>query len=211
MSRPAGNCPQCGAKIEFQFSCAVQTVCEFCRSIVVRRDVDLALVGKVATLPPDSSPIQMRSEGIWGNKAFHVAGRIIYQYEFGGWNEWHLVFQDGKSGWLSDAQADFTISFAFTPPEALPAAGDLSTGRSFEWNGIRFSMTSITEAHYAGVEGELPFEYWDKSEVKFADLRSTDAHFATIDYSEEPPLLFVGESVTLDQLRMKNLRSFEGW
>jgi len=211
MSRPAGNCPQCGARIEFQFSCAVQTVCEFCKSIIVRRDVDLALVGKVATLPPNSSPIQLRSEGIWNNKAFHVAGRIVYQYGLGGWNEWHLVFQDGKSGWLSDAQADFVLTFPLEPSEPLPQKDTLQTGNTFEWSSIRFHLTTLTKAHYVGVEGELPFEYWDKSEVLFADLRSADAHFATIDYSEEPPLLFLGESVTLDQLRMKNLRSFEGW
>ena len=56
-------------------------------------------------------------------------------------------------------------------------------------------VTSITRAHYAGVEGELPFEYWGKQDVIFADMRSADAHFATLDYSENPPLLFLGEAV----------------
>ena len=34
MSQPASNCPNCGATIRFRFSSAVQTVCEFCKSIL---------------------------------------------------------------------------------------------------------------------------------------------------------------------------------
>jgi hypothetical protein len=45
----------------------------------------------------------------------------------------------------------------------------------------------------------------------FADLRSTSGNFATIDYSENPPLLFLGRAVDFDDLHFKNLRLFEGW
>jgi hypothetical protein len=106
MSKPSGSCPNCGAPLEFRFSSSVQTVCEFCKSIVVRTDVDLQKVGAVADLPANSSPVQLGTEGVFGNKAFTVAGRIIYEYDQGNWNEWHLVFNDGVSGWLSDAQLE---------------------------------------------------------------------------------------------------------
>ena len=33
----------------------------------------------------------------------------------------------------------------------------------------------------------------------------------TIDYSEMPPLLFLGEWVDYDELQLKNVRKFEGW
>ena len=72
-------------------------------------------------------------------------------------------------------------------------------------------VSTITKAHYRGVEGELPFQYWDKSDVVFVDLMSHSEKFATIDYSEDPPLLFLGESVEFEDLKLKNLRSFEGW
>ncbi len=211
MSHPAGNCPQCGARIEFKFSSAVQTVCESCKSILVRHDVDLTRVGEVADLPPDVSPIQMGTEGVYRNKAFWVAGRILYQYEFGGWNEWHIVFQDGVSGWLSDAQASYAVTFAADPGQTLPPAGELAPRTAFRFANTGYQVATLTHARYAGVEGELPFEYWDKDEVLFADLRSATANFGTIDYSEEPPLLFLGEAVDFDSLRLKNLRSFEGW
>ena len=54
-------------------------------------------------------------------------------------------------------------------------------------------------------------QYWDKTRCRFADLRSTDGRFATIDYTETPPLLFLGEFVEFETLRLVNLKEFEGW
>ena len=45
----------------------------------------------------------------------------------------------------------------------------------------------------------------------FVDLETTDGRFATIDYSEAEPLLFLGETVEFEDLQLKNLRHFEGW
>lgn len=208
MSRTA-NCPNCGAPIEFRWSSAVQTTCEYCRSILVRHDLDLERVGVVADIPLDASPIQIGTEGVFDGKTFQVIGRIIYEYEQGNWNEWHLVFHDSTSGWLSDAQLEYAVSFLTPPPRPLPT--DIRRDREFVWNGIAYQTTTITKAHYAGVQGELPFQYWDKEDVTFLDLRSSDAHFGTIDYSETPPLLFLGRSVDFTELRLRNLRTFEGW
>jgi hypothetical protein len=173
--------------------------------------VDLEKVGQVADLPPDVSPVQIGTEGVWHKRPFTAVGRILYEYEQGGWNEWHIVFADGASGWLSDAQADYAVSFLTPPPAPMPPPGEIALERRFRWNGVDFQVTSITVAHYKGVEGELPFEYWDHRDVTFADLRTSDARFATIDYSDDPPLLFIGEAADFDSLQMRNLRLFEGW
>ena len=211
MSARTTNCPNCAAPVEFRWSSAVQTTCPFCRSILVRHDVDLTKVGVVADLPPDSSPIQIATEGIYRNKPFVVVGRILYEYEQGGWNEWHIIFNDGASGWLSDAQDEYAVSFLAQPPELLPPAERVERGQKAYWNGVRYEVTCLTRARYRGVEGELPFEYWDKEERLFVDLRSPDGRFATIDYSHANPVLFLGEAAEFDDLRFKNLRQFEGW
>lgn len=211
MSHPASNCPNCGARIDFRWSSSVQTVCPFCRSILVRTDVDLKRVGQVADLPPDSSPIQIATEGVYRHKPFVVAGRILYEYEQGGWNEWHIVFNDSSSGWLSDAQDEYAVSAAHTVSTPLPAADAVRRGQRYAWEGVSYEVSVITCARYRGVEGELPFEYWDKDVAVFADLRSSDGHFATLDYSDEQPVLYLGELVEFDDLGLKNLRQFEGW
>jgi hypothetical protein len=210
VTRPRANCPNCGAPVEFQWSSSVQTVCTYCRSILVRTDVDLAKVGVVADLPPDSSPIQIRTEGTYRNRAFVVAGRIVYEYDQGTWNEWHIVLNDGKSGWLSDTQAQYAVSFASAYTD-LPARGTITVGCRFSWDGTVYTTTTITRARYRGVEGELPFQYWGKDSSVFVDLRTSSTGFATLDYSDPEPKLYLGEAVDFDDLRLKNLRSFEEW
>ena len=207
MTRPAGTCPNCGAKIVFQWSSSVQTVCEYCKSVLVRTDVDLAKIGQVADLPPDISPIQLNTEGIYRNKAFVVIGRILYEYEQGGW---HFMMNDGTNGWLSDAQEEYGVSFAANG-QKLPVESQLRAEQQFSWNGEMYTLSVITEAHFRGVQGELPFQYWDKDNVVFADLRTQSKKFATLDYSDAEPALYLGEFVELDELKLKNLRKFEGW
>ena len=210
MTRPVSNCPNCGAKVTFQWSSSVQTVCEYCKSILVRTDVDLKKVGQVADLPPDTSPIQLNTEGIFRNRSFVVIGRILYEYDQGGWNEWHLMMNDGKSAWLSDAQEEYAISSLASGPD-LPSETQLQVGQQCKWNGDLYSLSVVTKAHYRGVQGELPFQYWDKSDVTFADFRTPSRKFATLDYSDAHPVLYLGEFVEFEDLKLKNLRQFEGW
>jgi len=211
MSAVSGRCPNCSAPITFTWSGSVQAVCGFCRSVVVRHDVDLTRVGEVSSVPDDSSPIQIGTTGRVDGQAFTVTGRIVYQYARGGWNEWHLALADGSSAWLSDAMAEYAVSRLLAAQKPLPPSDELRGGMAFTWLGGEFRVTTLTRARYRTVEGELPFEYWNKDEVLFADLRSGDGQFATIDYSEQPPLLFVGRYVEFDDLGLKDVRRFEGW
>lgn len=206
MTRPVAACPNCSAPVEFRWSSAVQTVCGHCRSVVVRHDVDLKAVGVVADLPLAGSPIQVGTRGRFQGDPFTVTGRIVYEYEHGTWNEWHVVFGDDSSGWLSDAQAEYAVSRLVQKPGKIPAASELEVGHGYAFGDLTLQLTTITRARYRGVEGELPFEYWDKDEVVFADLRTSDGHFATIDYSETPPLLFLGAFARFDELELKDLR-----
>ena len=150
----------------------------------------------------------MGTEGVYGKRSFVVTGRIIYEYDQGNWNEWHFVTNDGASGWLSDAQLNYAVSF---PAQGQKLPRECKIGQQYTWNNQAYVVNTITKAHYRGVEGELPFQYWDKSDVVFIDLMSHTEKFATIDYSEDPPLLFLGETVEFENLKLQNLRSFEGW
>ncbi len=84
-------------------------------------------------------------------------------------------------------------------------------GNALKTNNIDFTVATITRASYKGMEGELPFPFYGKTNMVFADLRTTGPGFGTIDYSENPPLLFLGEWVEYDDLQLKNVRQFEGW
>jgi hypothetical protein len=217
MSAPVANCPSCGAEIRFRWAGAVQTVCEHCSSIVVRRDVDLEAVGRVSEPPPVTSRIQIGTEGTYRDRRFTVVGRIAYAWESGAWSEWHLAFGDGRNGWLSDAQDEYAVTFAVDKRPPLPAVDALQPGQEVALGlpGGVYTVGVVTRARYAGVEGELPFEYWGKEQTPFVDLRSDQGRLATLDYSESPPLLFAGEfvefaSLGLTQLLEPGIRRIEG-
>ncbi|HEU0301702.1 MAG TPA: DUF4178 domain-containing protein [Longimicrobium sp.] len=209
MTAPVANCPSCGAEIRFQWAGAVQTVCGHCGSVLVRRGVDLQKVGRVSEPPPVTSRIQLGTRGAYHGRPFTVVGRIAYEYERGFWSEWHLAFADGASGWLSDAQDEYAVSFLAQAPRGSPAAATLTPGQAFVYHGAHYVVSTLTRARYVAVEGELPFEYWDRGEVLFADLAGQEGMFGTLDYSEDPPLLFQGEYVPLEELQLRGLREPE--
>ena len=211
MTSVGASCPNCGATIAFRWAQAVQTTCDYCRSVLVRDDVTLEKVGLSAVVPLTPSPLQLGSEGMWRGVPFAVVGRLVYQWERGGWSEWHLRTGSDTSTWLSDAQAEYVVSSQVTPEGELPLADRVKPGVTIVSQHVKYEVTTVTKAHYVGTEGELPFTSWDKGDVTFADLRSESGGFATIDYSEAPPLLFTGEAVELSQLALRNLRTFEGW
>lgn len=208
MTRAAASCPSCGAPVEFVSAASVQTTCRYCTSVLVRTDLDLRAVGVKSSVPPTVSPIRLGTRGSDAGRPFQVVGRLVYAYERGRWNEWHLAYDDGGTGWLSDAQAEYALT-AQLPAGPLPAAGAARPGLVGEIGGERFTVTAVTRAAYAGTEGELPFEKWEAGEMLFADLRGERGRFGTIDFSEDTPLLFVGRSVSFDELALSELREPE--
>jgi len=59
--------------------------------------------------------------------------------------------------------------------------------------------------------GEQPFRIGAGWPTATADLRTPTACFATLDYSDDAPRLYVGEVVELAALRLRGLREFDGW
>lgn len=214
MTATSANCPNCGAAIQFRWAGAVQTTCPYCHAVLVRRDVDLEKVGVVSAVPASSSPIQLGTEGRYGALAFMVVGRIVYEYDRGRWSEWYIRSMDGASAWLSDAQGDYAVTTRVEQSD-LPAADHVKVGQSYAIDGTLFTVSTLTRAKYAGVEGELPFEYWDHGEELFVDLDTDGAarppRIATLDYSDQTPVAYVGSYVTLDELTLRNMRAIEGW
>ncbi|MFN8062624.1 MAG: DUF4178 domain-containing protein [Vicinamibacterales bacterium] len=211
MSRVDARCPNCGAPVVFRWSSSVQTVCEHCRSILVRRDVDLTKVGEVSDLPPDPSPIQLATTGRYRDRPFTVVGRIVYEYDDGYWNEWHVAFDGGENGWLSDAMLDYAVSRPAPLPKGFETRRTLARSDTLLIDDRLYTVTTVTTARYRGVEGELPFESWHRREVVFADLRTHDRRFATVDYGDVPPTLYVGEAMDFDDLALRGLKAFDGW
>lgn len=186
------------------------TVCSHCRSLLIRKDLDIESLGKVAQLQPDGSPLRLYAEGRWLGERFTLIGRLQLRYEQGFWSEWHLRFDDERTGWLGDAQGTYTLTFKASP-RPLPARNALRVGAALELDGARYTVRDLREAEYYSAEGELPFRVALGRRQPFADLSGPNKRFATVDYSEDPPILFMGEYAPFESFSFTGLREIEGW
>jgi hypothetical protein len=211
MTTPTATCPNCGAAIRFDWSHAVQTSCPFCHSVLVRGDVDLRTVGTVGDFPPTSSPLQIGSTGSFHHRSFAVVGRVVYEYERGTWNDWHVRLDDGGSAWLSDARGEYAFSVEQPSGGAAPALDALRLDGNFVWDHRIYKLMSVTRARYRAAEGELPFTTWDRHEATLADFDANDGHIATVDYRGEPAAVYLGEWTAFDDLHLAQLREIDGW
>ena len=205
----SANCPSCGAAVAFKSSASFHAVCEFCRSTLVRQGGNLENLGRMADLIEDASPIRIGTEGQYRGVRFAVIGRIQLRYAAGVWNEWYLLFDDQRGGWLSDASGEYLISFLTAPGAPLPGFASLMPNDELKLAGKDFVVTDLEEAMCISGEGELPFAFGAGYPAQLADLRTTDesgAAFASIDYSETPPLFFLGESLPFAAFKFANLR-----
>ena len=159
----------------------------------------------MAALVEDRSPLQLGAEGSYKGVHFALIGRIQIKYSQGIWNEWHLLFDDMRTGWLSEASGEYVLTFAQFVPETLPKFDDLKIGQRFVLASQTWTVSNIENAECVAGQGELPFKVGAGYPVAAVDLRN-QANFATLDYSETPPLLFVGEAVDFKSLKMANLR-----
>lgn len=190
------NCPSCGAVIEFAIGSSEVVVCAYCKSIVARTDRGLELHGKVAALIDTGSPLQRGVTGKYRNVGFRITGRTQLRHQAGGvWDEWYAALDDGRWLWLAEAQSRFYVTFKVAAE--APAREQLQLGGP-ALDGL--TVAEIGTAELLSAEGELPWTPDAGSHYEYADLTSGDRRFATIDYSETPPVVFKGVETTLQEL-----------
>jgi len=206
MSVTTANCPSCGALITFKISTSLVVVCEFCRSVVARTDRNLEDLGKVAALIDTHSALAVGLKGRFQGIAFEITGRAQLAHQMGGvWDEWYAAFSDGRWGWLSEAQGRFYLTFARVLPEPLPPFESLYIGHPPPGiqTPVRLTVAEKGVGQYLTAEGEIPFRLTPGEQYYYADLSGSRGEFATLDYSEQVPLIFIGREVTLDDIGIK--------
>jgi hypothetical protein len=205
------SCPQCGAPVEFKSAAALMVVCPYCRSTLHKRVDDVRLIGRMADVFEDYSPLRIAASGHVDGRGFSVVGRLQLRYDAGLWNEWFIWFDDGASGWLSDASGQYAITERIaTPADAeLPPFDIIEPGRSISLGGTQYAVSDVRSAECRGGEGELPIAVDEHWTARVVDCRSESA-FLTLDFSDGfTPTLYRGRAVELESLAMQGLRDAE--
>lgn len=204
------SCPSCGAAVRYQSAASALAVCSYCRATLARDGDTLKNLGRMAELVPDDSPVQIGTQGRWGGVAFSVLGRLQLRYDAGFWNEWHILFDDGRFGWMSESGGQWTVTLPHPSRPEFPPFEVIRPGARVQIAGKVFEVSNKEEAVCLSGEGELPFVVGAGYIAPVIDLRGPDRAFASIDYSSDPATVYVGESVDRDALKLSNTRDRAG-
>ncbi|MBB4012954.1 DUF4178 domain-containing protein [Niveibacterium umoris] len=202
-------CPSCGATVRYQSAASALAVCSYCRATLARDGDTLKNLGRMAELVPDDSPVQIGTQGRWQGTAFGVVGRLQLRYDAGFWNEWHILFDDGRFGWMSESGGMWTVTLPHPSRPEFPPFAAIRPGARVQIAGKVFEVSNKEEAVCLSGEGELPFVVGAGYIAPVIDLRGPDAAFASIDYSSDPATVYVGESVARESLKLSNTRDRE--
>jgi len=199
------SCPACGAPIAFKTGSSIVVVCEFCNSVVARGDRKLEDLGKIAALVETGSPLDLGLRGVYQGIPFELTGRAQLGHQAGGmWDEWYAAFQDGRWGWLAEAQGRFYLTFEQSMPEQslIPPFAALQPGAPMAAlpTSVPLTVAETGIASQLGAGGEIPYKLVPGDQYEYADLSGPNGIFATLDYSETPPMVFVGREVTLSEI-----------
>lgn len=212
MSVLQANCPSCGAAIEFKAGSTIVLVCPYCRSAVARTDRGLEDIGKVAEIADSESPLKLGLKGEYKGFRFELTGRAQLKHELGGyWDEWYATFSNGWVGWLAEAQGRFYMTFYQPLPAGtvLPSFAGLQLGQVVTEipNPTPLMVQEKGRGTSVAADGEIPYKLTPGEQFEYADLAGKNNTFATIDYSLDPPWVFAGSQVTLEEIGLGDAKS----
>ena len=216
------SCPSCGGEVRLH-SFTPYVACSYCRHILVQVQDGYQDSGQVSGVADDISPFQIGSEGWFEGVHFGLVGRIRLAWKDGFWNEWYAYFDDGRFGWLAEAQGTLAILFESTDEEVnravyddqLPAirAHPQPLGQTIKINSELFVLSDIKRVECVVVEGETPRMSPLGEDFTVVDFMGNKGEIATAEAVPNPPKrrLFIGRYVEFEELRLGNLRELEGW
>ncbi len=201
MSPVSATCPACGAPIVFGVDTSLVAVCKACDSIVGRGDQKLEDLGKVSRLTETGAVLEKEMMGRFEGKRFQLTGRTQLKHEAGGvWDEWYLHFDDGRWGWLAEAQGKYFLTFSADKLKAQTRFDRVELGKNVAGLPGLFVAAEKGVATAISAEGELPYMLKPGEQYYYVDLAGSNGAFGTIDYSEDPARVFVGKELTLAEL-----------
>ncbi len=180
-------CPNCGAPVEFASAASPVAVCSFCRSTLAREGDALRRIGVSAELFDDHSPLQLGASGRWQGVGFTVVGRVQIGYAQGRWSEWHALFDNGRSGWLSEDNGRYVMAFAQAAVPPLPARELFVPGASIVLDGRDWRVASVVKARVEAAQGELPSVPRLGEALQVVELRSPSDEVGSLELAPGAP------------------------
>jgi ribosomal protein S27AE len=187
-------------------------VCSFCRSTLVRDGETLRRIGESAQLFDDHSPLALGGRGRLQGEPFTLIGRVQLAYrdddgQEGRWTEWHALFDNGRSGSLSEDNGAYVFSFAL-PAETNATLPDLSKtalGATVLMANKPWVLSSRVQARVHAAQGELAQVPDLQRTYPVVELRNANGEVLSVEPDAKPPRLDLGRTVLLPDLALSGI------
>ena len=222
------TCPGCGKPVVFHGDFSRSSICEACGTIVERSGYgrnagetptphdagetptpqpNLSTNGTIVPPIENDSPLELGMKGYYQGHHFEIRGVVRLGHDAGGfWDEWYLLFDDGRWGWLAETQRHFYLTFAVELKQAakVPSFDEIRLEQRFLLRAGEGPMLVAEKGsgRPLGARGEIPYALTPQKDYQYADLSGPGGRFATIDYGDTPPSLYFGRAVALGDLHL---------
>ena len=196
-----GQCPSCGAAVEFSAGSAQVLVCGHCQTVVARQGLELEAHGRVGRIVDTDSPLRLGVTGRVGREGYQVVGHLQKDHGAGPWDEWYVEFDGGRTAWLSEAEGFWYLLFAEGRAEGWQLE-TLEPGHRFRLNGHRLVVEERGQGRVVAAEGQLPQDVDSSEDSHYVDATGPEGVFVTLDFGKwsSDPELFVGKRLTFEEL-----------
>lgn len=196
-----GQCPSCGAPVEFSAGSAQVVVCSYCQTVVAKKGANLEALGKIGAIVDTDSPLQLGLEGRYGKVGYRLVGHLQKDHGAGPWDEWYVEFDDGRTGWLSESEGSFHLMFEAGHEQGLKL-DDAYPGQRLHLRNRPFVVEERGHGRVVAAAGQLPSDVDPEQDSYYVDATGPKGTFATLDFGTrtQDPELFLGQRLKLEQL-----------
>lgn len=196
-----GNCPSCGAPVEFTAGSAQVVVCSYCQTVVARKGLNLEAHGKIGTIVDTDSPLRLGLEGRHAGVGYRLVGHLQKDHGAGPWDEWYVEFDDARTGWLSESEGAFHLLFEAGEEEEL-LLEELVPGYRFSLRKQRLVVEERGHGRVTAAEGQFPSDLDPSADSHYVDATGPGGVFVTLDFGTRHarPEVFIGRKLKLQEL-----------
>ncbi|ADO69597.1 DUF4178 domain-containing protein [Stigmatella aurantiaca] len=196
-----GQCPSCGAPVEFTAGSAQVLVCGYCQTVVAKKGLHLEAHGKIGAIVDTDSPLRLGLEGRHDRAPYRLVGHLQKDHGAGPWDEWYVEFENGRTAWLSEAEGFFYLLFESGVEEGL-ALDSLHPGERFSLRNRSYVVEERGHGRVVAAEGQLPSDVDPSEDSYYVDATGPKGTLITLDFGtrSRDPEIFVGQRLKLEQL-----------
>ncbi len=177
-------------------------VCEYCGSTLILKDGALDPTGRKAKLAQYPSRFAVGRKGTIKGSPFRVLGRVRYDYGDGFWDEWFLVFDDGRTAYLQEDEGEYTLFVKKRLTSAVPPWEELHAGSRFRAGEYEVFVNEKGSATISGGEGQIGWRFLPGDTLKYIDGIG-GGKVISIEYAGDEIDMSVGDSLDYDDVSVE--------